>query len=88
VHEVAAQLNGLALGHLPGIAQVELDSAGNSGDAGLTGFAGGESLAFLVFARAGPVRTAAGEEAGHEDLGQECGEGEVFLVSGMFCTTL
>lgn len=72
----------LLLGDLPGIEQVELDPPGNSGDAGLAGFSGGEAAGFLGFPRAGPVWAVAGEEAGHEDLQQERGEGEVGLVRG------
>jgi hypothetical protein len=79
---VAARAMALLLGHLPGIEQVELDSAGNSGDTGLIGLAGGEVACLLGLPRAGPVGAVAGEEAGHEDLGQERGEGEACLVRG------
>jgi hypothetical protein len=64
----------LLLGDLPGIEQVELDSAGDVGDAGLAGLAGGEVAGFLGLAWAGPVRAVADVEAGHEDLEQERGE--------------
>jgi hypothetical protein len=74
--------NGVALGDLPGIEQVELDPAGNSGTAGLVGLAGGKVSGLLGFPRTGPVRAVAGEEAGQEDLGQERDEGEVGLVRG------
>jgi hypothetical protein len=72
----------LLLGDLPGIEQVELDPAGNSGNAVLAGFAGGEVAGLLGLPRAGPVRAVAGKEAGHEDRQQERGEGEVGLVRG------
>ena len=64
----------LPLGDLPWVEQVELDSAGDFGDAGLAGFPGGEVAGLLGFARAGPAGAAADEEAGHEDLEQESGE--------------
>ena len=76
--------NGLALGDLPGVEQVELDFPDDVGDAGLAGLAGGEVPGFLGFPRAGPVRAVAGEEAGHEDLGQERGEGEAVAPVGGF----
>ncbi|MGB6577744.1 MAG: hypothetical protein WBF34_07475 [Streptosporangiaceae bacterium] len=79
---MGAEANGIALGDLPWAEQVELDSAGDAGDAGLAGLAGGEVPGFLGFPRAGPVRAVAGEEAGHEDLQQECGQGEVGPVRG------
>jgi hypothetical protein len=50
----------LLLGDLPGIQQVELDASGDVGDAGLAGFARGESLASLLLrglARPGRSRT-------------------------------
>ena len=72
----------LLLGDLPWAEQVELDSAGDAGDAGLAGLAGGEVPGLLGLPRAGPVRAVAGEEAGHEDLGQERGQGEVGPVRG------
>ena len=72
----------LLLGDLPWVKQVELDPAGDVDDAGLAGFPGGEVAGLLGLAGAGPVRAVAGEEAGHEDLGQERGEGEVCLVRG------
>jgi hypothetical protein len=72
----------LLLGDLPWAEQVELDSAGDAGDAGLAGLAGGEVPCLLGFPRAGPVRAVAGEEAGHEDLQQERGEGQVCLLRG------
>ena len=72
----------LPLGDLPGAEQVELDSAGDAGDAGLAGLAGGEVAGLLGFPGAGPVRAGAGEEAGHEELGQERGEGESGLIRG------
>ena len=49
---------------------------------GSPGLRAGKSPAFLVLARAGPVRAVADEEAGHEDLRQERGEREVCLVRG------
>jgi len=49
---------------------------------GSPGLRAGKSPAFLVFRGLGPVRAVAGEEAGHEDLEQERGEGEVGLVRG------
>ena len=64
----------LLLGDLPGIELVELDSAGDVGDAGLAELAGGEVAGFLGLARAGPVRAVPDVEAGHEDLEQERGE--------------
>jgi hypothetical protein len=72
----------LLLGDLPGAEQVELDFADDTCDAGLAGLAGGEVAGLLGFPRAGAVRAVAGEEAGHEDLQQERGEGEVGLVRG------
>ena len=72
----------LLLGELPGIEQVELDPAGYADDAGLAGLAGREAVGLLGSPRAGPVRAVAGEGAGHEDLGQDRGEGEVGLVRG------
>ena len=50
----------LLLGDLPGIEQVELDCAGDVGDAGLAGLRAGKSPAFLVLrglARSGRSRT-------------------------------
>jgi hypothetical protein len=61
---------------------VEFDSAGDVGDGGLAGFAGGEVAGFLGFAGAGPLRALADEEGGLEDLQQERGEREVRLVRG------
>ncbi len=72
----------LLLGDLPWVEQVELDSAGDVGDAGLARLAGGEVAGFLGPAGAVPVRAVADGEAGHEDLEQERGEGEVELVRG------
>jgi hypothetical protein len=72
----------LLSGELPGAEQVELDCAGDFGDAGLTWLAGGEVAGLLGLARAGPVGAVVGEEGGHEDLGQERGEGEVGLLRG------
>jgi hypothetical protein len=72
----------LLSGHLPGIEQAELDPAGNSGDAGLTGLAGREVAGLLGLPRAGAVRAVAGKEARQENLQQEGGEGEVCLVRG------
>jgi len=72
----------LPLGDLPWIEQVELDSAGDVGDAGLARLAGGEVAGFLGFPRASAVGAAADGEAGDEDLEQECGEGEFLLVRG------
>ena len=59
--------NGLALGDLPGVEQVELDFPDDVGDAGLAGLAGGEVAGFPGFPRAGTVRAVADEEPGHED---------------------
>ena len=67
----------LLLGDLPGIEQVELNSAGDVGDAGLAGLAGGEVAGFLGLARAGPVRAVTDVEAGQEDLEKERGESEL-----------
>src|SRR6267154_661297 len=64
----------LLLGYLPGVEQVELDSAGDAGDAGLAGLAGREVAGLLGFPRAGPAGAAADEVPGHEDLQQERGE--------------
>jgi len=72
----------LLLGHLPGVEQVELDFSGDSVNAGLARLAGGKVSGLLGFPRAGPVRAVAGEETGHEDLGQERGKGEVGLLRG------
>jgi len=72
----------LPLGDLPWIEQVELDSAGDVGNAGLARLAGGEVAGFLGFPRASAVGAAADGEAGDEDLEQECGEGEFLLVRG------
>jgi hypothetical protein len=44
-----SRANGLALGDLPRVERVELDSPGDVGDAGLAGLAGGKSPAFLDF---------------------------------------
>jgi hypothetical protein len=74
----------LLLGDLPGIEQAELDPAGYADDAGLAGLAGREVAGLLGSPRAGPVRAVAGEEAGHEDLGQERGEGEAVAPVGGF----
>ena len=49
----------LLLDDLPGVEQVELDSAGDVGDAGLAGLAGGEVAGFPGFPRAGAVRAVA-----------------------------
>lgn len=43
----AAHGNGLALGGLPGVEQVELDFPHDAGDAGLVWFPGGEVAGFL-----------------------------------------
>jgi hypothetical protein len=72
----------LLLDDMPWIEQVEFDPPGDIGDAGLAGLAGGEVAGFLGFPRAVPVRAIADGEAGHEDLEQERGEGEVQLVRG------
>jgi hypothetical protein len=42
-----SRLNGLALGNLPGVEQVELDFPHDVGDAGLARFPGGEVAGFL-----------------------------------------
>ena len=72
----------LLLGYLPGVEQVELDSAGDVGDAGLAGLAGGEVAGFLGLAGAAAVRAVADEGAGEKDLQQERGEGVPGLVRG------
>jgi len=72
----------LLLGDLPWVEQVGLDSPHDIGDAGLSGLSGGEVAALLGLAGAVPVRAVADVEAGHEDLEQERGEGEVQLVRG------
>ena len=61
---------------------MELDFPHDVGDAGLAWLAGGEVAGLLGFPRAGPVGAVADEEAGHEDLQQERGEGEFWLVRG------
>ena len=61
---------------------MELDPAGDVDDAGLAGFPGGKVGGLLGFPGAGPVRAVASEEARHEDLQQERGQGEVGLVRG------
>ena len=70
----------MLLGDLPGVEQVELDSAGDVGDAGLAGLAGGEVAGLLGFPRAGAVPAVTDGEAGDEDLEQERGEGKFQLV--------
>ena len=72
----------LLLGDLPGIEQVELDSAGDPGDAGLSGLARREVSGLLGLSGTGPVRAVPDEEAGHEDLQQERRQCEVCLVRG------
>jgi integrase/recombinase XerD len=72
----------LLLGDLPGVEQVELDAAGDPGDAGLAGPARREVSGFFGLAGTGPAGAAADEEAGHEDLQQERGQGQVGLVRG------
>ena len=72
--------NGLALGDLPWIEQVELDFPHDVGDAGLAGFPGGEVAGFLRFSGAVAVKVVADGESGQEDLQQERGEGEFWLV--------
>ena len=76
----------LLSGERPGAEQAELDCAGDFGDAGLTWLAGGEAAGLLGLARAGPAGAVAGEEGGHEDLGQERGEGEAGLLRGKAAT--
>ncbi len=76
----------LLLGDLPGVEQVELDSPGDVGDAGFAGLASGEVACLLGFPRAGAVRPVSGEEAGHEDLQQECGQSQIELVRGKAAT--
>ena len=61
----------LLSGELPAAEQVELDCAGDFGDAGLTWLAGGEVAGLLGLARAGPAGAVAGEEGGHEGPAQE-----------------
>jgi hypothetical protein len=54
-----------------------------SRNAGHAGLAGREVAGLLGFPGTSPVRAAVGsEEAGREDLQQECGEGQVCLVRG------
>jgi len=72
----------LLLGDLPWAEQVELDSPYDVRDAGLARFSGREVAGLLGFAGAGPVGAVADEESGHEDLQQERGEGEFWLVRG------
>jgi hypothetical protein len=72
----------LLLGDLPWAEQVELDSAGDAGDAWLAGLAGREVAGLLRLAGACPARPAADGGAGHEDLEQERGQGQVQLVRG------
>src|SRR5579859_2397385 len=72
----------LLLGDLPWVEQVELDSPHDVGAAGLAGLAGGEVAGLLGLPRAGAVGAVADEEAGHEDLQQECGERVFLLVRG------
>ena len=43
----AGETNGVALGDLPGVEQVELDFPHDVGDAGLARFPGGEVAGFL-----------------------------------------
>src|ERR1035441_8986835 len=81
-YRVQPQPNGLALGNLPGVEQVELDFPDDVGDAGLTGLASGEVAGFLGFPGASPVGAVADEESGHEDFQQERGDGEFWLVRG------
>src|SRR6266567_4021049 len=76
------EANGLALGDLPGVEQVELDFPDDVGDAGLVGLASGEVAGFLGFPGASPVGAVADEESGHEDFQQERGDGEFWLVRG------
>ena len=62
MHEArdAAVANGIALGNLPGVEQVELDFPDDVGDAGLAGLSGGKVAGFLDFpglARSGRSRT-------------------------------
>src|SRR5215831_10601011 len=74
--------NGVALGDLPGVEQVEFDAAGDLGDAGLAGFARREVSGLLGLAGTGPAGAVADEEAGQEDLHQERGQCQVCLVRG------
>jgi hypothetical protein len=74
--------NGIALGNLPRVERVELDSPHDVGDAGLAGLAGREVSGLLGFPGAGPAGAAADEESGHEDLEQERGERVIQLVRG------
>jgi hypothetical protein len=76
----------LLLGDLPGVEQVELDAAGDPGDAGLCGLARREVSGLFGLAGTGPVRAVPDEEAGHEDLQQERRQGEVCLVRGKAAT--
>ena len=55
--------NGLALGDMPGIEQMELDLAGEADRAGLAWFAGGEVAGFLGLTGAGPAGAVAGEQS-------------------------
>jgi len=68
--------------------QAELDPAGDAGHGGLAGLAGREVAGLLGFPGTGPVRAVTDEEAGHEDLQQERGEGQVCLVRGKAATVL
>lgn len=72
----------LLSGELPGAEQVELDCAGDFGDAGLTWLAGGEVAGLLGGSWAGPVGPVADEEGRVEDLEQEGGDGQVKILRG------
>src|SRR5580658_6038660 len=68
----AASRAAAVVGDLPGVERVELDAAGDPGDAGLAGLARREVSGLFGLAGTGPVRAVPDEEAGHEDLQQEC----------------
>jgi hypothetical protein len=61
---------------------VKLDVPGDVDDGGLAWFAGGEVAGFPGFAGAVALGAVADEGAGAEDLQQERGEGELWLVRG------
>src|SRR5882724_4278717 len=60
-HAARANPDGLALGDLPRIQQMELDASGHVGDAGLAGLPAGVA-GLLALARAGPAGAVADEE--------------------------
>src|ERR1039457_6345520 len=75
-HRPGAPGNGLALGDLPGVEQVELDFPHDVGYAGLALFPCREVAGFPLFPGAVAVGPVPDAESGHEDLQQERGDGE------------